>query len=102
MKKRGVIGHTFHFALSDDRVIDGSRGGNSARWLNHACGANCEAVEDAGRIFIEATSSIDVGEELFIDYQLAIDEPLTESVRNRYVCHCGAITCRRSMLASVA
>lgn len=48
----GVEGHTFLFGLSDGRVIDGSRGGNSARWLNHACAPNCETIEDEGRIFI--------------------------------------------------
>jgi SET domain-containing protein len=43
-----VAGHTFLFGLSDGRVIDGSRGGNSARWINHACTPHCEAVEDGG------------------------------------------------------
>ena len=39
-------GHTFFFGLDDGHVIDGGRGGNSARWLNpvgqkkwrHGCG----------------------------------------------------------------
>lgn len=31
-RREGVAGHTFLFGLSDGRVIDGSRGGNSARW----------------------------------------------------------------------
>ncbi len=63
-------GHTFLFGLSDGRVIDGGRGGNSTRWLNHACDANCQAVEEAGRVFIEATRAIEPGEELLIDYCL--------------------------------
>jgi SET domain-containing protein len=33
-QREGVEGHTFLFGLSDGSVIDGSRGGNSARWLN--------------------------------------------------------------------
>ena len=36
-RQRADAGHTFVFGLSDGRVIDGSRGGNSARFLNHAC-----------------------------------------------------------------
>jgi SET domain-containing protein len=37
--------------LADGRVIDGSVGGNSARWLNHSCQPNCEAIEDErGRV----------------------------------------------------
>lgn len=48
--------HTF--LLSDGRVIDGGRGGNSARWLNHACNADCEVVEESGRFFIEVRRRI--------------------------------------------
>lgn len=64
--RREDTGHTFLFGLSNGRVIDGGRGGNGARWLNHACAANCEAVEEAGRVYIEATRLIQPGEELFI------------------------------------
>src|SRR6516165_4353579 len=42
-RQQSENGHTFVFGLSDGRVIDGSRGGNSARFLNHACDPNCEA-----------------------------------------------------------
>jgi SET domain-containing protein len=101
-QRHGVDGHTFLFGLSDGRVIDGSRGGNSARWLNHACAPNCEAVEEAGRVFIEAVTDIGAGEELFIEYQLAVDGPVDEDVRREYACQCGAIACRGSMLAAVA
>jgi SET domain-containing protein len=45
-RRDGVEGHTFLFGLSDGRVIDGSCGGNSSRWLNHSCAPNCEAIED--------------------------------------------------------
>ncbi|MGF6609255.1 SET domain-containing protein [Paraburkholderia sp. WSM4175] len=65
-RREGVSGHTFLFGLSDGRVIDGSRGGTSARWLNHACAPNCETIEDGSRIFIQTLRPIDVGEELFI------------------------------------
>ncbi|TKC88345.1 SET domain-containing protein [Trinickia terrae] len=95
----GVEGHTFLFGLSDGRVIDGSQGGNSARWLNHACDANCEAVEEEGRVFIETLTDIAAGTELFIRYGLTVGEPLTDEVRAQYACHCGAATCSRSMLA---
>jgi hypothetical protein len=64
-------------------VIDGSRGGNSARWLNHACAPNCEAIEDAGRVFIDTLREIEAGEELFIEYQLAVDDPLDEDLRRQ-------------------
>jgi hypothetical protein len=31
-------------------VIDGSHGGNSARFLSHACSPNCEAIETGDRV----------------------------------------------------
>ncbi|MCI0148911.1 SET domain-containing protein-lysine N-methyltransferase [Paraburkholderia sediminicola] len=65
-QREGVEGHTFLFGLSDGRVIDGNRGGNSARWLNHACEPNCETIEDEERIFIHTLRPIGAGEELFI------------------------------------
>lgn len=101
-RREGVAGHTFLFGLSDGRVIDGSRKGNSARWLNHACAPNCETIEDGERIFIHTLRPIDVGEELFIEYLLALDDPADDDVRAQYACHCAAANCRRSMLASVA
>ncbi|OAJ53680.1 SET domain-containing protein-lysine N-methyltransferase [Paraburkholderia ginsengiterrae] len=100
-RREGVAGHTFLFGLSDGRVIDGSRGGNSARWLNHACTPNCETIEDGERIFIHTLRPIHVGEELFIDYLLAIDDPEDEEARAQYACACAAPDCRQSMLANV-
>jgi hypothetical protein len=101
-RREGVAGHTFLFGLSDGRVIDGSRGGNSARWLNHACAPNCETVEDSGRIYIHTLRPIEAGEELFIEYLLAVDDPLDEAVRDQYTCRCAAEGCRQSMLADAA
>lgn len=97
-QRDGVDGHTFLFGLSDGRVIDGSRGGNSARWFNHSCAPNCEAIEDGQRVFIDTLRPIEAGEELFIDYQLVVDRPLDEDVRRQYACRCAAVRCRRSML----
>lgn len=101
-QREGVEGHTFLFGLSDGRVIDGSRGGNSARWLNHACAPNCETIEDGGRIFFLTLRPIGAGEELFIEYLLATEDPLDEDVRAQYACRCAAADCRHSMLADVA
>ncbi|ALL65319.1 Protein containing SET domain [Paraburkholderia caribensis MBA4] len=100
IERNGDYGHTFVFGLSDGRVIDGSVGGNSARWLNHACRANCEAVEIDGRVFIEAAVDIQRGEELFISYGLAVDDPHDEETRSQYVCRCGSPACRGTMLAT--
>ncbi|WP_321943680.1 SET domain-containing protein [Paraburkholderia tropica] len=92
-------GHTFLFGLSDGRVIDGGRGGNSTRWLNHACDANCQAVEEVGRVFIEATRAIEPGEELFIDYCLEVPRS-SRKAREAYRCFCASGSCRGTMLRS--
>jgi uncharacterized protein len=100
-RQRSQAGHTFVFGLSDGRVIDDSRGGNSARFLNHACTPNCEAIETGDRVFIHALAGIKPGEELFIDYGLAIDGEMTKYIRAQYACHCGHSACRGSMPGSV-
>ena len=38
--------HTFLFELDEDTVIDAGQRGNAARWINHSCDPNCEAVEE--------------------------------------------------------
>jgi SET domain-containing protein len=95
---RSEEAHTFLFGLSDGRVIDGGRGGNSARWLNHACEPNCEAIEIDGRLFVNATRDIRIGEELLIDYALEVDGNATDDDLAAYRCRCGAAACRGTML----
>ena len=90
--------HTFYFHLEDGRVIDGGVGGNSARWINHACEPNCESEEQAGRIFIRAQRDIAAGEELSFDYRLVIDGRHTPKLKKAYACHCGSPKCRGTML----
>ncbi|KAF1027470.1 MAG: hypothetical protein GAK40_01072 [Burkholderia plantarii] len=92
--------HTFYFALEGGDVIDGKVGGNSARWINHACAPNCEAEETAGRVFIRALRDIAEGEELFYDYGLIIDAKMTGKLKREYACRCGANTCRGTLLAA--
>jgi SET domain-containing protein len=91
--------HTFYFHLDDERVIDGLVGGNASRWINHACAPNCEAEDDTGRVWLKALRNIKVGEELFFDYGLVIEERYTPALKKRFECRCGAKTCRGTMLA---
>jgi SET domain-containing protein len=41
---------------------------------------------------------IEAGEELFYDYAMEIDEPITEESKRKLACHCGASNCRGTML----
>lgn len=91
--------HTFYFHISDEQVIDGGVQGNSARWINHSCEPNCEATQEGERVFIHALRDIAAGEELFYDYGLVIDEPITPQLRADYPCWCGHATCRGTLLA---
>ena len=49
------------FSLEGGWVIDATRRGNSARWINHSCAPNCEIEEEGQRIFIEARRDIRLG-----------------------------------------
>jgi SET domain-containing protein len=92
--------HTFYFHVDDGRVIDALVGGNSARWINHACEPNCEADEVApGRVFIKALRDLSPGEELFYDYGLVIEGRQTAKLKKQFECRCGAPSCRGTMLA---
>ncbi len=90
--------HTFLFALDDDTMIDAAYGGNLARWINHSCDPNCEAVEEDGRIFIESIRDIPPGEELAYDYNYILPERHTPRMKKRFPCHCGAAACRGTIL----
>lgn len=89
------------FVVDKRTVIDAGVGGNEARFINHSCEPNCEAVIDARRIFIEALRTISPGEELTYDYNLTRDEQDDPQTETEYACHCGAPACRGTMLESL-
>ena len=90
--------HTFYFHLDDGQVIDALYGGNDSKWINHSCRPNCVPDEVKGRIYIVTRRPVFKGEELNFDYGLFSDEPLTDALKARYVCRCGAPKCRGTML----
>jgi SET domain-containing protein len=90
--------HTFVFEVAPNVNMDGGVGGNSARYINHSCEGNCEAVEHNGRILIEALRDIEAGEELTYDYNIEAGEPVTPEVMKRWPCRCGARKCRGTVL----
>ena len=90
--------HTYLFAIDDDVVIDAAVGGNDARFINHSCDPNCDAVIDDGRIWIETIREVEPGEELAYDYAYVLEERHTPSAKRRYPCTCGAAHCRGTIL----
>ena len=91
--------HFYLFSVDSRTNIDGSVDGNEARFINHSCEPNCEAIVEKKRVYIEALRTIHAGEELTYDYRLDAGDDVTEEDRQRYACHCGAPHCRGTMLA---
>jgi len=61
-------GSVYIFELNKRYDLDGNTPDNIAKYINHSCDPNCEAVLDKGRIWIESIRPIEEGEELFFDY----------------------------------
>jgi uncharacterized protein len=90
--------HTFLFTLDDDVCVDGDRGGNDARLINHSCDPNCEAVIEDGRIWIYAKKNIQPGVELAYDYKYERTGDNIAKLEKFYVCKCGSPKCRGSIM----
>lgn len=99
-------GHTFLFTLNDTYVIDANVNGNEARWINHSCDPNCEAVHDEDEdgdpardaVYIEAMRAIKPGEELTYNYGIVLDEAHTPRMKKLWACRCGSAKCTGTML----
>uniref|UniRef100_A0A9J8DKI8 [histone H3]-lysine(4) N-methyltransferase n=1 Tax=Cyprinus carpio carpio TaxID=630221 RepID=A0A9J8DKI8_CYPCA len=84
----------YMFRISSERVIDATRSGSPARYINHSCSPNCVAevvtFERGHKIIISAARRIERGEELCYDYKLT---PVAD--QSKIPCHCGAANCRK-------
>jgi len=99
-------GHTFLFTLNEDWVIDANLDANSARWINHSCNPNCEAVfyeDDSGdkkkdKVWIQSMRAIKPGEELSYNYGITLAERHTPKMKKLWACRCGSKNCTGTML----
>lgn len=99
-------GHTFLFTLNERYIIDANVGGNVARWFNHSCEPNCQAVlvesrernPRLDRIVIETLRDIGEGEELTYDYGIRLPVRHTARMKSLWACRCGAASCTGTML----
>lgn len=88
----------YTFSLNETIVIDGGRGGNASRFINHSCEPNCEAYAFDDRMYIYAMRDIARGEELTFDYQLAPQPGRRANAGpDEHACSCGAENCRGTM-----
>ena len=90
--------HTYLFAIDDHVVVDAAVNGNEARWINHSCDPNCDAVIEDDRIWIETIRDVSPGEELAYDYAYVLPERHTPAAKRRFPCRCGALRCRGTLL----
>lgn len=90
--------HVLLFSVDRGVAIDAAVGGNDARFFNHSCDPNCDAVIEKRRVFLETMRDVEPGEELTYDYSLTRDGLDDEESERRYACHCGARHCRGTML----
>ena len=90
--------HTFLFSIDDNLVIDAAFHGNDARFINHSCDPNCDAVIEDERLWIETIRAVKPGEELAYDYAFELEERHTPAVKRRYPCRCGSPKCRGTIL----
>ncbi|HBM85646.1 MAG TPA: SET domain-containing protein-lysine N-methyltransferase [Opitutae bacterium] len=80
-------GLVYIFELDDDWDLDGRLGDNPARYMNHSCDGNCEAVNAEGEIWIVARKNIKQGDELVYDYGYDMEHFLD------HPCGCQADNC---------
>lgn len=80
-------GAVYIFTVNDEFDIDGDVPENYARYINHGCVTNCEAVNIEDEIWIEATRNIKKGEELVYDYGFDY------SSWDEHPCYCGSKKC---------
>lgn len=74
------------FELENKMVIDGKEESNIARYINHSCDPNTEAIEEDGAIRFYTLRDIHTGEEFTFDYG---EEHVAEFIAP-YGCKCSA------------
>jgi SET domain-containing protein len=85
------IGSSYLFRIDLENVIDATKMGNVARFINHSCDPNCYAdilmAEGHKKIVIFAKTDIAAGEEITYDYKFPIEE-------DKIPCRCGTEKCK--------
>jgi SET domain-containing protein len=90
--------HTFLFILNSKTCIDAAFEGNEARFINHSCAPNADAVVGRSHIWIDARKKIPAGTEILYDYAFEDDDKYTEADYRRYGCRCGSPKCRGTIV----
>ncbi|KAK5936676.1 histone methyltransferase set1 [Knufia obscura] len=88
------IGSSYLFRIDEGTVVDATKKGGIARFINHSCSPNCTAkiirVGNTKRIVIYALRDIEKDEELTYDYKF--ERELDSD--DRIPCLCGSVNCK--------
>lgn len=88
------IGSSYLFRVDHDTIIDATKLGNLARFINHCCTPNCYAkvitIESQKKIVIYSKQAIGMNEEITYDYKFPLEE-------NKIPCLCGTENCRGTL-----
>jgi SET domain-containing protein len=88
------IGSSYLFRLDEDAILDATKIGNLARFINHCCDPTCNAkvinVDGVKKIVIYAKEGIDEGQEITYDYKFPLED-------EKIPCACGSVLCRGSL-----
>ncbi|XP_078483562.1 uncharacterized protein LOC101243241 isoform X1 [Ciona intestinalis] len=91
--RRG-IGSSYLFRIDSDHIIDATKCGNFARFMNHSCNPSCYAkviaVDGAKKIVIYSKDTIKPTDEITYDYKFPIEDV-------KIPCFCGAPNCRGTL-----
>lgn len=85
--RRDGAGRVYIFELNQRYDLDGDIPDNPAKYINHSCEENCEAVLERGKVWIYSKRDIRAGEELTYDYGYALEHFLD------HPCRCGSPRC---------
>ena len=93
-ERRRKAGNFFVFIVTDEFDIDGLVDWNPARFINHSCAPNCQALQEDEYIWIYALREIKAGEELTFNYGYDLQD------YEDHPCRCGAPECIGYMVAA--
>jgi len=83
-------GSCYMFKVDDDEIIDSTKRGNIARYINHSCDPNCytrvETVGGQKRILVFTNKVVQPFTEITYNYFFA-------SEKEKVNCSCGAFNC---------
>ncbi|XP_024368681.2 uncharacterized protein [Physcomitrium patens] len=95
-KRLQYQGACYLFRIDTEQIIDATRKGGIARFVNHSCSPNCVAkvicVENLKKVVFFAKRNIYAAEEVTYDYKFNCDE-----VGDKIPCFCGSPECRGTL-----